>query len=196
MHVLEQILELNRQFVADKEAGRLRPVQTEAVSKYPERKLGVLTCMDTRLVDFLEPALGIRRGEAKIIKNAGNTVTHPFDGIIRSFMVAVYELGVEELLVVGHDDCGMVHTTADSLIIHMKARGVTDEAIEAIRPALTEWADYFHHPEENVRHTVTLLKTNPYLPKDLPVHGLIIDPHTGKLRVLVNGYESGETLCR
>lgn len=87
----------------------------EVVSKYPNRNLAVLTCMDTRLLDFLEPAMGLRRGEAKIIKVAGNTAFEDFDSVIGSLMVAVYELHVHDIIVMGHDDCGMLKTTSDSL---------------------------------------------------------------------------------
>lgn len=189
MNRLTQILEHNKRFVTDP-TYRQSSFREEKISKYPAKRLGILTCMDTRLVEFLEPALGIGRGEAKIIKNAGNTVTHLFDGVVRSFLVAIYELGVEELMVVGHDDCGMEHTTADSLIRHMTERGIEEKALAKIKQDLVEWADYFHHPEANVRHTVSLLKENPYIPKEIPIHGLIINPKDGKLRLLVNGYEA------
>ena len=59
------------------------------VDKYPKRSLVILTCMDTRLVNFLEPALGLERGDAKIIKVAGNTVSDGFDSVLGSLLVAV-----------------------------------------------------------------------------------------------------------
>ena len=189
MKLLEQIITRNKVFTEQLRAGKEASVYQGKVSKYPERKLAILTCMDTRLVDFLEPALGIKRGEVKIIKTAGNTITETCGAVIRSFMVAIYELGVEELLVVGHDDCGMVKTTAEGLIEKMKARGVQKDAIYMIHDDLIRWADYFHYPDDNVRHTVEQLRHNPFIPKDIPVHGLIIDPDTGIARVIVNGYD-------
>lgn len=53
--------------------------------------------MDTRLTELLPAALGIRNGDVKIIKNAGGVISHPFGSVIRSLMVAIYELGVKEL---------------------------------------------------------------------------------------------------
>ena len=102
--LIQQITTANEAFV--KEA--LAQGGLDEVSKYPNRNLAVLTCMDTRLLDFLEPAMGLRRGEAKIIKVAGNTAFDDFDSVIGSLMVAVYELHVHDIVVMGHDDCGML----------------------------------------------------------------------------------------
>ena len=148
MALLEQILEENAKFTASlpesylhrndkvsKYPARQLAIYTcmdTRVSKYPARQLAIYTCMDTRLVDFLEPAMGIARGEAKVIKAAGNMITGPFDEVIRSLMVAVYELGVNEIMVVGHKDCGMQHSTSESLKKRMLERGIKPEAITEI----------------------------------------------------------------
>src|SRR6478672_7994072 len=116
MHVaglLDQILAHNARFVAERE----RPL-----TRAPAKKVALFTCMDTRLVEFLEPALGLGRGDAKVIKNAGNTVVDPTGGVIRSLVVAVYALGCEEILVVGHRDCGMAELDEDDLERRMRAR--------------------------------------------------------------------------
>ena len=99
--MIEEILAYNRKFV---EEGGYEPYQT---SKYPEKKLAVLTCMDTRLTALLPAALGLKNGDAKIIKNAGGVITHPYGSVVRSLLVAILELGVEEIMVIGHTDCGV-----------------------------------------------------------------------------------------
>ena len=156
----------------------------EVVSKYPNRNLAVLTCMDTRLLDFLEPAMGLRRGEAKIIKVAGNTAFEAFDSVIGSLLVAVYELHVHEIIVMGHDDCGMLKTTSDSLCQKMAEEGIDASAIEKVRPQLQAWADPIGDIDESVRHTVQCLRNNPYLPGTLSIYGMVIHPHTGEIRVV------------
>lgn len=88
--IIEQLLEFNRQFVAN------RQYEQFVTSKYPDKKLAILSCMDTRLTELLPAALGLKNGDAKIIKNAGGLVISPFDSAMRSLLVAVYELGVEE----------------------------------------------------------------------------------------------------
>ena len=93
--LIRQILNTNENFVKQS----LSQGGFDDVSKYPRRHLAVLTCMDTRLLNFLEPAMGLVRGDAKIIKVAGNTAFEDFDSVIGSLMVAVYELHVHEIIV-------------------------------------------------------------------------------------------------
>lgn len=158
-------------------------------SKYPDKSLAIYSCMDTRLVDFLEPAMGIARGEAKVIKAAGNSVCDPFGVIIRSMIVAIYELGVKEILVVGHEDCGMSKSTSKNLIEKMLARGVHPSAIHLVEKELEHWVDSFHEPVDNVVQTTTKIRANPFIPQDVPVHGLMFCPRTGEIKVIVNGYD-------
>ena len=70
----------------------------------------------------------------------------------------------------------------------MVERGISKEAIHMIKKELTEWADEFHHPEQNVIDTVERIRLNPLIPADVPIHGLIFHPRTGKVDVVMNGY--------
>ncbi|WP_312335842.1 beta-class carbonic anhydrase [Anaerospora hongkongensis] len=187
MSVLEQMLEKNKLFINS--AALIDEQDGSNVGKLPKRKLAVFTCMDTRLVDFLEPALGLRREDAVVIKNAGNSVTGPFEATIRSLVIAIYELGVQEIIVIGHEDCGVAHSSAEAVIDKMLARGISPDAIKMIKDELAVWLDTFHHPHENVCQVVAKIRNNPLIPKDVPIHGLIFDPHTGEVSVLVNGYD-------
>src|SRR3954464_5106451 len=98
MSFLQDVLEANARWVD----ARNRPL-----SKVPQKKIAVFTCMDTRLVEFLEEAMGLGRGDAMVIKNAGNTLVDPQGGVVRSLLVAIYARGCDEVLVIGHTDCGM-----------------------------------------------------------------------------------------
>lgn len=187
MNVLDQIMEANKHFVA-----HLPPKFHKTApkpSKLPLRQLAVFACMDTRLVDFLEPAVGIKREDAIVIKNAGNSVTGPFGATIRSLLLGIYELGVKEILVIGHEDCGAAHATPEDLTAKMLARGISPDAIKLIEGPLATWLDNIHHPEANVAQVVERIRTNPLIPRDVPVHGLIFDPHSGEVRVIVDGYK-------
>src|ERR1700744_3962950 len=101
MSILSEILTHNAQFVERKE---YEPFRTD---QFPDKKLVVLTCMDTRLVELLPHAMNLRNGDAQVIKNAGAIVSHPFGSVMRSLLVAVYELRAIEVAVVGHHGCGM-----------------------------------------------------------------------------------------
>lgn len=110
MSLLDDILAHNREYVEDQNTGYV-DIDTKC-SKMPSREMAIVTCMDTRLVNFLEDSMDIGRGEAKIVKTAGNCITGPFDGVVRSLLVCIYELGVNEIFIIGHHECGMAKTTA------------------------------------------------------------------------------------
>lgn len=186
MSLIDEILATNEQFCANlPEEYRAYENEDHHESKLPKKKLAILTCMDTRLTSFLEPALGIRRGDAKIIKTVGNCVTGLFDTAVKSLMVAIYELGVQEIAVIGHEECGMQKTTSESLTNAMMARGVSPYAIKMVEKELVEWAEGFKDPVQNVRDVVHLLKNDPLIPRDIKVHGLIFHPRSGRLSIVI-----------
>ena len=92
--IIEEIIKYNENFVASK------AYEKYLTSKYPDKKLAILSCMDTRLTELLPAALGLKNGDAKLIKNAGGLIISPFDSAMRSLLVAIYELGVEEIMVI------------------------------------------------------------------------------------------------
>ncbi len=178
MDRIEEILAFNEKFVESK--GYEKYVTT----KYPDKKIAVLSCMDTRLTELQPAALGVRYGDVKVIKNAGAVISHPFGSVIRSLMVAIYELGVEEVMVIAHSDCGACHMNHAEMIEQMKARGISEETMDALRFCGVDfagWLDGFEDTERSVRGTVNAIKHHPLIPKDIKVHGFIIDSVTGKL---------------
>src|SRR3982750_2015100 len=108
MSQLPEILAFNADFVASK------AYESFLTDRYPDKKIVIVTCMDTRLTELLPKAMNLKNGDAKIIKIAGAVVAAPFGSVMRSILVAIYSLGAEEIYVVGHHDCGMTaldHTT-------------------------------------------------------------------------------------
>ena len=182
MSVLDDMLQTNEKFCANPPVDYTNEDHHE--SKLPKKHLAIVTCMDTRLVNFLEPALGLTRGDVKIIKQAGNVLTGVFDATVRSLLVCIYELGVKEIAVIGHHECGMAKTTSQSLTKAMVERGVSPDAIKMVEKELVEWADSFQRPEENVKEVVKQLRENPLIPKDVKVHGLMFHPRSGKVELL------------
>ncbi|MCL2700963.1 MAG: carbonic anhydrase [Phycisphaerae bacterium] len=177
---IDEILEFNRAFVENKQYEKY-DYQT---TKFPNKKIAVISCMDTRLTEILPAAMNVKNGDVKIIKNAGAVVTHPFGSVMRSLIVAVYELGVEDVLVIGHHDCGMQNMEAPRLIRKMAERGIKTEKLDFIGCCgidINKWLKGFDSAEDSVRETVNLIRSHPLMPADIRVHGLIIDPATGKL---------------
>ena len=111
---LENILNENKKFVE----------KTEKID-LPQKELAIFSCMDCRLIDFLTPALGLKRGDAKVITNAGNKIVD--DEPIRSLAVAIHALGAKEVLVVGHTECGMANVDIESLKSKMLFSSLSSE---------------------------------------------------------------------
>ena len=176
--IIEQLLEFNRQFVAN------RQYEQFVTSKYPDKKLAILSCMDTRLTELLPAALGLKNGDAKIIKNAGGLVISPFDSAMRSLLVAVYELGVEEIMVIAHSNCGACHMNGKQMKDLMVKRGIRQDVINTIGLCgidLDHWLEGFHDTEDSVRNTVSTIRNHPLIPQGVNLHGYIIDSVSGKL---------------
>ncbi len=175
---IDSVLAHNRAFVAGGEFARY------ATDKYPDKKLAVVSCMDTRLTELLAAALGLRNGDAKIIKVAGPEVAHPFGSVMRSLLIAVCELGVEDIMVVAHTNCGAQHMSGAAMIDSMRRLGVSDERIEFARHCgidFDRWLAGFGDTEESVRKSVDLILNHPVMPPHVRVAGFVMDSVTGEL---------------
>ena len=185
MNPIAEILAFNRDFVREKRYEQFR------TDRFPDKRMVILTCMDTRLIELLPRAMNLRNGDVKIIKTAGAIVSHPFGSVARSIIVAVYELGAREVLVVGHHDCGMTGLSCARILEKAKARGVPDHVFQTLQSSginLDKWLVGFSDVRDGVTRSVELIKNHPLLPRDVPVHGLLVHPETGELEVLVDGY--------
>ena len=186
MNKINEILEFNKKFVEDKEYTQY------ITSKDPTKKMVILSCMDARLTELLPKALDLRNGDVKLIKNAGASIMHPFGSIMRSILVAVYEFDADEVLGIGHHCCGMNNNNEDAMIEKAMERGISKEVISTLTNAgidIKKWLHGFNSVEESVKESVEQIRNHPLMPKDISVHGLIIDPTTGKLEVVVDGYK-------
>jgi carbonic anhydrase len=184
--VLDEVLAANRDF-----QGRPRP---QSVHHHPRRRAAVITCMDTRLVGLLEPALGLNRGDVVELRVAG--ATFPADealdsDVIRSLVGAIHLLGVREVLVVGHLRCGMSRVDGRAVVASMQALGVDPAAHPAYRQegeaGLARWMGSFDEVRANVARVAQQVRTHPYVPRSVPVHALVIDPDTGALELVERG---------
>lgn len=185
MTTLSDILEFNRTFVEEQRYERYK------TDRFPDKRMVVLSCMDTRLTELLPRAMNLRNGDAKILKNAGAILTQPFGNIMRSIIVAIYELNAREVCVVGHYDCGMTGLNSAHIIDKAKAWGISEDTLRTLDHSgidLSRWLTGFDNVEEGVTNSVDIIRNHPLLPKGIPVHGLIIHPETGRLDLKVDGY--------
>jgi carbonic anhydrase len=161
MSVIDEVLAANEIYSRTHELRKLTP--------RPERKLAVLTCMDTRLSIR---ALGLKTADAHIIRNAGGIVT---EDTLRSLIVSHHLLGTEEIMVINHTDCGLMLTNEQDL----RARIHNSTGAAAVTPAHFYT---FQNIEENVRHQLQKLHTHPWIPKTVAVRGFVYDVTNGLLR--------------
>lgn len=173
---MDAMLAFNQRFVADKE------YEKYAAHKLPDKKLAVLACMDTRLTELLPAALDFKNGDIKLIKNAGAIISHPFGSAMRSLLVCVFFMNVEEIAVIGHYDCGMQGFDTDVLKRKMKEKGVSQKNMDMIKALGVDMAGWFKGFEDSagsVRETVTIIRNHPLIPEEIRVRGFLIDPRTG-----------------
>ncbi|WP_127783848.1 carbonic anhydrase [Rhodococcus sp. X156] len=133
----------------------------------PAKHVAVLACMDARL--DVHAALGIKEGEAHVIRNAGGVVT---DDEIRSLAISQRLLGTREIVLIHHTDCGMLTFTDDDF------RSAIEQDV-GTRPS---WAsEAFTDLETDVRQQVQKILDSPYVPVKDSVRGFIFDVATGRL---------------
>jgi carbonic anhydrase len=134
----------------------------------PSAGVAVVACMDARLNVYA--VLGLKEGEAHVIRNAGGVVT---DDEIRSLAISQRLLGTREIILIHHSDCGMLTFTDDAF----KA-GIEKET--GIKPAWS--AEAFSDLDEDVRQSMRRIKASPFVPHTESVRGFVFDVASGKLR--------------
>ncbi len=148
-------------------AARAEQLAAPGLSARPRRKVAVLTCMDTRIDLF--PMLGLERGDAHIVRNAGGLVT---DDAIRSLSASQRLLGTEEIVVVMHEGCGLQGASEDAFAQTLTADGI-----------LPDWRlGAFEDLEATLRQSIRRLCASPELPARDHIRGFVFDPDTGALR--------------
>jgi carbonic anhydrase len=160
MSVTDDLLRNNQSYAAGFDQGGL-PMP-------PAKKLAVVACMDARLDVYR--LLGLKLGEAHVIRNAGGVVT---DDALRSLVISQRLLGTREIVLVHHTDCGML-TFKDDALKDEITRDV------GIRPRFA--LEAFPEPDEDVRQSMARLRDCPFLPHKDQIRGFVYEVETGKLR--------------
>lgn len=161
MSVTEEAIRANESYAQDFAWGDL--------SMPPARKLAVVACMDARLM--VDQVLGLKTGDAHIIRNAGGLVT---EDALRSLIISHHLLGTQEFIIINHTDCGMLTFKDEEL--RTKLQQETGTA--------TDSPTHFHaftDLEENVRRQIENVKVHPWIPRQIQVRGFIYDVKTGLL---------------
>jgi carbonic anhydrase len=137
----------------------------------PAKRVAVIACMDARLNPY--GLLGLRAGDAHIIRNAGGAVT---EDAIRSLAISQRLLGTEEIVLIHHTDCGMLTFRDDEF-----RRQIQEDT--GIKPG---WAaEAFDDLEADVRQSIERIKASPFIPRKDNVRGFVYDVKTGRLDEVV-----------
>jgi carbonic anhydrase len=158
--VTERLLAANREYAAREFAGML-PLR-------PSLRLAVVACMDSRMPIFR--VLGLKSGEAHIIRNAGGVIT---DDVIRSLVLSQRFMGTREIVLVHHTDCGLTKISEDQLRAEL-------ERDTGLAPRFTFEA--FQDPYANVRQSLRRVHLSPYLAHRDRVRGFVYAVETGLLQ--------------
>jgi carbonic anhydrase len=160
LNVIEELLANNRDFASS--------TPRQQLGLKPSLQLAVVTCMDSRLDVF--QALGLRDGEAHVLRNAGGVIT---DDVIRSLAISQRMLGTERVMLIHHTDCGMQTITDD---------GFRAELQEATGVAPAFAIESFTDPEADVRQSILRVRRSDFLLHQDRVRGFIYDVDTHELR--------------
>jgi carbonic anhydrase len=137
----------------------------------PASHVAVVACMDARLNVY--GILGLKEGEAHVIRNAGGVVT---DDEIRSLAISQRLLGTTEIILIHHTDCGMLTFTDDQF-----KRAIQDET--GIKPAWS--AESFTDLDEDVRQSIARIKASPFIPRTDEIRGFVFDVSSGTLNEVI-----------
>lgn len=136
---------------------------------HPTKKIAVLACMDARIL--INEALGLKIGEAHIIRNAGGIVT---DDVLRSLIISHELLGTESIIIINHTECGMVTFRDEDLQKRISEKYNSNASDIKFHS--------FSDVEENTRNQIKKIRSSPFLSNISSVHGFIYEIRTGKIR--------------
>ena len=161
MSVIDDVLKANEKYAQAFALGQL-PMP-------PARKLAIVACMDARMT--VEQMLGLKTGEAHIIRNAGGILT---EDALRSLIISHHLLGTKEFMFIHHTDCGMLTFKDEDLAARLRKSGGTATVVPTQFHAFADVA-------QDVRLQMEKARSHPWVPKDIPIRGFVYDVKTGKL---------------
>jgi carbonic anhydrase len=141
------------------------------VTPKPARRVAVVACMDARLDLF--SILGLKPGDAHLIRNAGGVAT---DDVIRSLAISQRKLETREVVLVHHTNCGLLMFTEDEFRAELQAD-------TGLKP--TWAAEAFTDLDADVRNSMQRIRTSPFIPHRDQVRGFVYDVETGTLREVI-----------
>lgn len=157
--IYEQTMRANEEYASGFDLGQL--------AMPPAKRLAVVACMDARLT--IERMLGLRTGDAHIIRNAGGLIT---EDTLRSLIISHKLLGTQTFFVIEHTDCGMLTFRDEELRQRLKEETGEDPGMEFLA---------FSDLRANLLAQMEKLRRSRFFSGSIEVHGFIFDVKSGKL---------------
>lgn len=186
MRLFEAIVNANHRAVAGDASAGVRPADFEK-----ELPVIALTCVDPRLNALFPNCLGLPGDQFIWLRNAGNIISGPLSSTMRSLALACAVKNGREIAIIGHTDCQVGKTTTLQLLERFEALGVKRHLLPE---NINEFFGMFGSERQNVIKACDFVRRSPLIGPKIPVHGLLVDVHTGKLEWLVNGYQNWEAM--
>jgi carbonic anhydrase len=139
-----------------------------ALPAAPARRVAVVACMDARVDPYA--LLGLREGDAHVIRNAGGVVT---EDVVRSLMLSQRLLGTREIMLIHHTECGLLAMDEDAVKAQI-------EADTGLRPPFR--LEAFRHLDQDVEESIARIQASPFIPHTDAVRGFVYDVRSGQLR--------------
>jgi len=162
MSIIDKALKANRNYAHKHHDPKL------AQRPYP--KIAVVTCMDPRLSNLPE-ILGLPHADIDVIRTGGPAVTAD---VLSELVVSTHVLGAKEIMLLNHTGCGF--TTFTDAELNAKLAAETGDA----SPTPMRFFSY-KDPEQNAREQIKIVRSHPWIAKQIPVRGFVFDMETGLL---------------
>jgi carbonic anhydrase len=172
LSIIDEALSANAAIANDYETERGKP---------PAPRIAIVTCADPRLTDIVR-MLGLADGDVDMIRNVGTVID---DDSVRSLIVSTRVLGTREIMIINHNDCGMLKFVGSELEDRLRE----DTGMAPIGPA-TFYS--FTDVEQNTREQVQKARSHPWISPDVPVRGFVYDVDNGRLTEV---FPEGTTLA-
>jgi carbonic anhydrase len=173
--LLNEILEANRHFLN----GSIKPISADGLPFI------VVACIDPRLTGLLEPALGLPRHRAIVVRTAGNVISGSSPDVLRSVAAGLYLKNAKGIIVVGHSDCAMAKFSAQDVIESFRSAGIARSAFGD--SDLRAWFGAFSDIRANVLQGIAFLRKSGMVPAAVAIHGLLVDSSSGAAELLFDG---------
>jgi carbonic anhydrase len=162
MSIISKALEANQEYARQYD---------RKLGARPAPKIAVVTCMDPRLSD-LPGILGMPQADIDVIRTGGPAVT---DDVLGELVVSTRVLGTTEIMILNHTGCGFTTFTDEELNARLAA--LTGDTTPAPMRFFS-----FKDPETHTREQIAKVRSHPWIAREVPVRGFVIDLDTGRLR--------------